>query len=49
MKKLWKVLSCFAVIAILMSTMPAIIPGVNAALGPEYNNRGSVIGKVYSE
>ncbi len=44
MKKLWKVLSCFVVIAILMSTMPAFIPGVNAVLCP-YDHMGTVISK----
>ncbi|NAS88888.1 hypothetical protein C4E24_04010 [ANME-1 cluster archaeon AG-394-G21] len=44
MKKLWKVLSCFVVIAILMSTIPAFIPGVNAVLRP-YDHMGTVISK----
>ena len=44
MKILWKVLSCFVVIAILMSTMPAFIPGVNAVLRP-YDHMGTVISK----
>ncbi len=44
MKKLWKVLSCFVMFAILMSTMPTIIPGVNAVLRP-YDHMGTVISK----
>ena len=44
MKKLCNVLTCFVVIAILMSSMPAFIPGVNAVLRP-YDHMGTVIGK----
>ena len=44
MKKLCNVLSCFVVIAILISTMPAFIPGVNAVLRP-YDHMGTVISK----
>jgi Ca-activated chloride channel family protein len=44
MKKLCTVLSCFVVITILMSAMPAIIPSVNAVLRP-YDYMGTVISK----
>ena len=44
MKILCNVLSCFVMIAILMYTMPAFIPGVNAALCP-YDHMGTVISK----
>ncbi len=44
MKILRKVLSCFVVIAILVSTMPAFIPGANAVLCP-YDYMGTVISK----
>nr|CBH36598.1 hypothetical secreted protein [uncultured archaeon] len=44
MKILCNVLSCFVVIAILMSTMPAFIPVVNAVLCP-YGYMGTVISK----
>ena len=44
MKMMWKVLSSFVMIAILMSTMPAFIPGVNAVLCP-CDYMGTVISK----